>query len=337
MPQLCDVFQSADIKKKDIPQTEKIKLLHYTKLRDNKKQYCDERDKEEIIGLANLIEADDGVLQPLLVRKVDTDEYEIIAGHKRRRAVRYLVEELKNPKFEFLPCIVKNISDVRAEFQLYSSNGFHQKTEYEIMHELENMKRLIEDYPEEFPGLASGRMVDKLAQQLHMKKTTVGEYLTISKNLGEKGMEAFKDGTLKKSAAVEISSLSEEEQENLLDAGVTAHKDIKAYKEEKVEKTVHRTTVTDTVKTSTSHTIQMPDIKEDKPDAEVIDVLPGQIKVVNTDMELEEEPAAFVKASLNDGISPMIQDIQKKAIQMPDSEEYVKLSDVIDIINKYQN
>lgn len=344
MPQLCDVFQSADIKKKDIPLTEKIKLLHYTKLRDNKKQYCDERDKEEIIGLANLIEADDGVLQPLLVRKVDTDEYEIIAGHKRRRAVRYLVEEQENSKFEFLPCIVKNISDVRAEFQLYSSNGFHQKTEYEIMHELENMKRLIEDYPEEFPGLASGRMVDKLAQQLHMKKTTVGEYLTISKNLGEKGMEAFKDGTLKKSAAVEMSSLSEAEQENLLDAGVTAHKDIKAYKEEKVEKTVHRTTVTDTVKITKSHTIQ-PDIKEDKPDAEVIDVLPGQIKVANTDMELVEEPEPVYQETSNGnslemlpnaGISSMIRDIQKKAIQMHDSEEYVKLSDVIDIINKYQ-
>lgn len=297
MPQLSDIFQSADVKKKDVPQSEKIKLIHYTKLHDNRKQYCDEKDKEEIIRLAHLIEADDGVLQPLLIRKVDTDEYEIIAGHKRRRAVRYLVEEKGKVKYEFLPCICKNISDVRAEFQLYSSNGFHLKTEYEIMHELENMKHLLEEHPEEFPNLESGRMVEKLAQQLHMKKTTVGEYLTISKNLGKKGMEAFKEGTLKKTAAVEISGLSKEEQDTLLDAGVTAHKDIKAYKN----------------------------------------------KITNKDMEDEIAAASPYKR-----MSMMIHDI--KALALPENEiqihhpdkgskdgTYVKVSDVIDIIKKYQN
>lgn len=50
---------------------------------EKRKQYCDAKDKEEIEGLADLIEADGMVLQDLLVRKTNSDEYKIIAGHKR--------------------------------------------------------------------------------------------------------------------------------------------------------------------------------------------------------------------------------------------------------------
>ena len=271
-----------------------IKALHYTKLKDSEWQYCDEKDKEEIVHLAWLIDACKGIQQPLLVRKSDVDEYEIIAGHKRRRAVKYLVEEEGKKQYEFVPCIVLDASDVIAEFNVYASNGFHDKTDYEIMHELTHMKKLLENHPEEFPHLASGRMIDKLADQMNMKRSTVGEYLQISKNLSDKGMEAFQSGELNKSAAVAISSLPHQEQDKLLDEGVTKHKDIKTYKEEKVEKTVHRTTVTDTVKTSIAHSIEPPEESVPKfgtQEPEVIDVLPGQLKAASVDMELTEEDA----------------------------------------------
>lgn len=241
-----------------------IKMLHYTKLKDSGWQYCDEKDKEEIVHLAWLIKACKGIQQPLLVRKTDVDEYELIAGHKRRRAVRYLVEEEGETRYEFVPCIVLDASDVIAEFNVYASNGFHDKTDYEIMHELTHMKKLLEKHPEEFPHLASGRMIDKLAGQMNMKRSTVGEYLQISKNLSDKGMEAFQSGELNKSAAVAISSLSHQEQDRLLDEGVTKHKDIKTYKEEKVEKSVPKFGTQET---------------------EVIDVLPGWLKAANTEME----------------------------------------------------
>ena len=216
-------------KKESLPRRE-TKWIHYSKLKDNENQYCNEKDKAEIVALAGIIEADGMVLQNLLVRKTDADEYEIIGGHKRRRACRYLVEEEGKKQYEFLPCMIENISDVCAEFQLYSSNIHHQKDDYEIMHELERMKYLLENYPEEFPHLQTGRMVERLAKQMNMKRTTVGEYLTISKNLGEKAMEAFREGEMNKSAALEMSSLPEEEQDTLVEQGVTAQKDIQAYK-----------------------------------------------------------------------------------------------------------
>ena len=263
MAKFGEIFKDTEAKKPE-PHPQRItKWIHYTKLIDNKAQYCNERDKGEIIALAELIEADKGILQNVLVRKVDTDEYEIIAGHKRRRAVRYLVEERGLKEYEFIPCIIENLSDVRAEFQLYSTNGHHEKTDYEKMHELERVKYLLETYPEEFPHLQTGRMVERLAKQMHMSKTTVGEYLSISNNLGNKAREAFKEGNIKKSAAVEIASLPEKEQEKLIEKGVTAQKDIKAYKVYK-EKTAN--------------------IQSDEDES-----LPGQLKVSNTDMDIEEE------------------------------------------------
>ena len=125
------------------------------------------------------------------------------------------------------------MSDVQAEFQVYSSNSHHPKSDYErISDELERMKYLLETYPEEFPNLQTGRIGEKrLAKQLNMNKTTAGEYLTISKNLGENARTAFEGGTINKTAALEMAALPEEEQNKLLDAGVTAQKDIKIYKE----------------------------------------------------------------------------------------------------------
>lgn len=208
------------------------KWIHYTKLKDHKDQYCN-GNREEIEKLADLIETTGEVLQDLCVRKTDTDEYEIIAGHKRRQACKLLVEERGKEEYAFLPCYVKNMSDVQSEFSLYSSNGYHDKTDYEKMHELEKMKYLLENFPEEFPQVKTGRIVEKLAKLLNMKKSTVGEYLTIAKNLGEKGMEKFQAGELKKSAAVELSGMSVEEQDSLIEQGIISHREIKKIRQEK--------------------------------------------------------------------------------------------------------
>ena len=240
------------------------KWLHYTKLTKNRNQYCDATDPEEIEQLADLICADGEVLQDLLVRKVNTDEYEIIAGHKRAAACKLLVENRGMKKFEFLPCIEKNISDVKAEFEVYSSNQHHVETPFEIMHKLEKMQYLLNNYPDEFPDMQSGRMVDRLAKKFNMSKTTVGEYSQISKNLSEPAMQAFQEGELDKSAAVVLSSFDEEKQKELIDAGITSHKDLKEYKEhtqarDKVMKVKSAVKFANTYRVDGGNTIYLPD------------------------------------------------------------------------------
>ena len=228
-----EMFQKgASVTKPAAHPRRETKWIHYTKLRDNEKQYR-KRDMEDIVDLARLIEASGGVLQNILVKKQGPDEYEIVAGHHRRKACQYLVEKEGKKAYEFLPCTVENISGIQAEFQLYSSNRHLPKTDYELMHELERMKELLETYPEEFPEAKGGRMVERLAGQMQMKRSTVGEYLTIAKNLGSGAMSAFQEGSLKKSAALEMASLPHAEQEALLQRQVTGRKEIRAYKEKK--------------------------------------------------------------------------------------------------------
>lgn len=277
------------------PKSDKIVLLHYSKLQRSKFQYSDkgktpEEFHNEVLNLAADLRVDGRILQPLVVRKIGTDLYEILVGHHRREASKYNVEVEGLTEFEFCPCIIVNLTDAQAEYLCNSSNSRWEKTEWHIMHEIETKKRLLEECPEDFPHLQGpGRMIDKLAKEMNMAKSTVGEYLQISNNLSNKGMEAFEKKVLNKSAAVSMASLPHEEQDMLLDAGVTKQKDIKAYKEENVKKTIHRTNVTDAVKTTKIVNVEN-SIPVNPPavSAEVVDVLPGQYRVANTDMEIEE-------------------------------------------------
>lgn len=271
---------------------DRIVLLHYSKLHRAPYQYNHlEKNPElydqEVRKLKDEIKAAGKVLQPVLVRKKDVDAYEIIAGQHRRDASELLVIEDGETKYEFVPSIITKMTDAQAEFAGFGTNTTWEKDDSDIMHEIIRKKYLLENFPEDFPNIPDkGRMIEKLAIAMKMPKSTVGEYLQISNNLSERAMDAFEKQQLNKSAAVAMASLTHEEQDTLLDEGVTKQKDIKAYKEERVEKTVHRTTVTDTVKTTTTHKVE--DSKPETNTVDVIDVLPGQYQVVNTDMDLEE-------------------------------------------------
>lgn len=228
MPRFADVFaEQKPVEKR--PVSQKIKRIHYSKIIESSYQYRDRTD--DVVGaLADLIKADGKVLEPCIVRKSGGDTYELIAGHKRRRACIYLVEQEGLEQFALVPCIEEEMTDVRAEFAVYSSNGYDEKTPYEIMREIEGMSRLLTEHSEEFPEFAGkGRMVEKLASKLQMSRSVVSDYKNISHNLGEKGMEAFKTGSLDKSAAVTLASMPEEQQEEILAKGLTKREAIKGY------------------------------------------------------------------------------------------------------------
>lgn len=208
--------------------------LHYTKLiRSAYQKYSEE--KEVVRDMADMIRTDGEVLQDLRVRKIDANEYEIISGHKRTLACKYLTEEVGLKGFEFLPCNIVDVSDVRARFQVMSSNWHHEKTPYEIMLEIEDMTYLLKNYPEEFPDLEGrGRIVEKLAKRLKMSRSVVTDYQSMAKNLSEKGKQALKEEKIDKSAAVALSGLPEPEQKELLDQGITRNSEIRQYKQSRM-------------------------------------------------------------------------------------------------------
>ncbi len=236
MARLSNVFNNKEeLKKEDHPRRI-IKWIHYSKLKENAEQYCPARDREEIEALADLIEAAGEVLENLSVSKLDTDEYKIIAGHKRCQACKMLVEERNLKQFAFLPCIVNNVSAVQESFRVMASNGYHSKKAYELMHEITEMERLLREHPEEFPkSLQTGRMVERLSKKMGIARATIQEYQLISKNLTPDAMEKFRNGEIEKSAAVALARMPEMTQKEVIEKGITKNVDIEKYREEKLE------------------------------------------------------------------------------------------------------
>ena len=227
MPKLDNFFSNNKSEKIEQILTKKMhpQLISIKKLEESKLQYRD-IPQEDTERLADLIELDGEVLQPLLVRKSGADTYEILAGHKRFRACK-LLSSKGLEQFSLVPCYVKTMSDAQAEFAVYSTNGYNRKTDYEIMREVEGMSRLLKENPELFPEAASGRLVEKLAKIMNMSKTTVQEYKTISNNLSDEAMEKFKNNEITKESAKTLAGLSSEEQRNVIATGVTETKEIK--------------------------------------------------------------------------------------------------------------
>lgn len=268
----------------------KLHKIHISELYDGKFQYRDknktpEEIREEAINLSVSIEMAGKVIEKPIVRKLADHRYEIISGHTRVRACRYLAEEVGKKEFEYVECYVEEMTDEEADYNTAAANVRKPTTEAELLHEIEKERERA--YKVKDPNVR-GRLVEQLATKYGRSKSTIGEYITISKNLSDKAREAFDSEVINKSAAVTMASLSHEEQDKLVDAGVTRQKDIKAYKEAQVEKTVHRTTVTDTVKTTKTHMVEdtAGDIADETINA--VEVLPGQYRVANTEMDLEE-------------------------------------------------
>lgn len=204
-----------------------IRNIDYHQLEESPYQYRD-LTPESVHRLADIILLDGRVLEPLIVRKKAGDTFEILSGHKRYRASKYLVEEEQEESFSMIPCCVMNdMDDVRAEFTVYSTNAYDQKTSYEITQEINGMKKLLDSYPETFQRPKGKRTVEMIAEELHLSPSTVKIHQAISNRLGESGMEQYKDGALTQDAAYELSKLPVEKQDSLLEKGVTSAKEIK--------------------------------------------------------------------------------------------------------------
>jgi len=113
-----------------------LKLLSVNALQRGKFQPRDDIDPETLNELANSITSQ-GVIQPLVVRKVTYDKYEIIAGERRWRAA-------KIAGLDEVPVIIREIDD-----QVALAIGLIENIQRESLTPLEEAKalqKLIEDF-----------------------------------------------------------------------------------------------------------------------------------------------------------------------------------------------
>ncbi len=176
-------------------------------------------ENAEFLSLKNSIEIE-GIITPTVIRRKDNGRYEMLSGHRRKRACELL-------GIDKIPCIIKDLSDDEATIYMVDCNIQREKLlpsekafAYKMKHEALKHQGKRND-------LTSGPVDQKLAaekigDETNESEKTVRRYIRITYLIPE--LIKFVDNTeLKVSPSIalrpatEISYLNEKEQKLLLD------------------------------------------------------------------------------------------------------------------------
>lgn len=171
-------------------------------------------EEEKLKGLKDSIELL-GLKQNLVVKKIEKNKYEIIAGHRRYLAMKKLYEE-GNLNFGYIPCKVEDDDYIKNELELLMTNSTTRElSDWEKITQANKIKELLTEYKkkEKLPG----RVRDIIADILNTSPTQVARMESISKNLVEEFKDELKEGNIKISVAHELSKLPEEKQQEIFE------------------------------------------------------------------------------------------------------------------------
>lgn len=192
-------------------------------------------DDKEIVETARTIELV-GLQQYPVVKPVEgTDEYEIIAGHKRRLAVLLLLSEGKT-EYETIPCKVEGAENsIKNRLILIFTNSTQrERNDFEKMQEIKEVRELLAEWKKDHN--LPGKMQNVIAEILGTNKTKVGTLENINKRLITPFMEEFAAGKIRTDTANEIAGLEQDAQralyETYKETGSLIAKDAKALKED---------------------------------------------------------------------------------------------------------
>lgn len=239
-----NVMDALNNKTKAAAEDNKTKARFRTKDIAIKQMYSNDKNFYSIQDIEQL--AQDilavGLLENLTVvhDPCDRGEYRIIAGERRWRALTLLVEK-GYEEFSVASCQIKTPAEEHEEMiQLIIANTYRNKTVADILEEQKTLEETLKYMKEN--GLTlhgykldSGRLRDVIANMMQVSSTKIGQIESINKKLIPEFTEELKEGRLTFSAAYEISKMSEDIQEDMLEhhreKGLT-YKDVKEYAEE---------------------------------------------------------------------------------------------------------
>jgi len=135
--------------------------IHVNQLQVGKYQPRRDMSSEALQELANSIQSQ-GIIQPIVVREIGHQKYEIIAGERRWRAAKIV-------GLEFIPCLIKNVEDDAAIAIALIENI--QRENLNAMEEAIAYKRLLEEFE---------LTHQEVAQAVGKSRTTVSNLLRLN-------------------------------------------------------------------------------------------------------------------------------------------------------------
>ena len=204
---------------KDDTKHEKVRIVEISKIKDFPNHPFLVKDDESMAQLVNSIRMN-GVLNPVIARRIDDDHYELISGHRRKHACILL-------GIERIPIIGREISREEAIIEMVDSN---LQREFILPSEKARAYKMKMDAMRQQgkrTDLTSPPMVEKLNGKEALSATKIGieagdsheqvrRYIRLTE-LTPELLEFVDQGRIGMRPAVELSYLQEDEMRDLVD------------------------------------------------------------------------------------------------------------------------
>ena len=216
LPTLDDLFSTQEMR--DEAKLAKIRNIPIEQIDDFPDHPFKVRDDEDMMQLVESVK-ERGVITPATVRQKEDGRYELVSGHRRKRAC-----ELAG--FETLRCEVVDLTRDEATILMVESNFqrsqiLPSEKAYAYKMRLEAMKRQV-GRPSKENGVPVGHdsLVGKsrelLAAEGQDSNTQIQRYIRLT-NLVPELLDYVDEGRIKMRPAVELSFLDEDSQRDVVD------------------------------------------------------------------------------------------------------------------------
>ena len=193
---------------------EKVRVVPIKYIDDSPDHPFQVRDDEEMMSLVESI-ATFGVITPVIARKTADERYELISGHRRKRACELL-------HIDTLPIIVRDLSreegiilmvdsNLQREHILPSEKAFAYKMKMEALKCQGKRNDLTSS-----PVGTKLRTSDFLSDETGDSRNQIHRYIRLTELIPQL-LQMVDEGKIAFRPAVEISYLEKEEQEDLLE------------------------------------------------------------------------------------------------------------------------
>jgi len=188
--------------------------INVNQLQIGKYQPRRDMSSEALQELANSIQAQ-GIIQPIVVREVGHQKYEIIAGERRWRAAKMI-------GLTFIPCLIKNVQDDAAIAIALIENI--QRENLNAMEEAIALKRIVDEFE---------LTHQEVAQAVGKSRTAVSNLLRLN-NLNGDVQLLLEHGDIEMGHARALLPLSESKQVEI--ANIVVEKQLSVRDTEKLAK-----------------------------------------------------------------------------------------------------
>lgn len=210
LPSVDDLFKLSTDKGK----AETVVMIPIDEISDFPNHPFKVRDDDKMIETVASVKKQ-GVIFPAIVRKKDDGGYQMVSGHRRKRACQIA-------EIDEIPCLVRNLTDEEATILMVDTNVQREEIlpserAFAFKMKLDAIKRQGERVDLTSTPVGQKLSIDIIAEEFGMGREQVRRYIRLTE-LRKELLQMVDEKKIALRPAVEISYLTQEEQYLLLDS-----------------------------------------------------------------------------------------------------------------------